>query len=391
MYHIKISGKKILFIVIIYFNVITLNAGVRDNSYERLMHLPIRELLDKLYKNEEVYIGIANHAKELGKLSTEIADREFSYITPSNDFKQSYIRRSLYKNNWRWEYPDRYVEHAQKAGQLIRIHGPISPQCSPWVKEDERTPEELEQLMNEYLKALYQRYNNKENVKWVDVVNETISPVKLKGGGNGYTDIFPGEWLRERKGSEQWESPWVKLGYDETSDLKVPVYIDQAFKLADEYAPNLKHIINQNGKLENIVWDKMKKLVGYLRDRGRRVDGLGWQAHIDTGWEKIPGNLEKLDRLIKWCHRNKLEFHITEMNVWMKDGLNEEAQADTYGKVLEVLLRNRKTGVVAINFWNVRDSDTSNPAWHGNIWQDNGKPRKAYTRIKEIIIKESMK
>lgn len=357
-----------------------------DGEMQRLMNLPIREIVEK-YGNHHFYIGTANHAKLIGQLSTEIADREFSYITPSNDFKQSYIHPTF--DRWRWEYPDAYVDHATAQRQVLRIHGPISPQCSPWVREDERTPEELSQMLDEYMTALCLRYNQTPQVLWMDVVNETICPEKVKGGGEGFKDCEPGDWFSPRKGTDKWENPWTIIGFDEQSELKVPLYIDRAFELANQYAPNLKQIINQHGRFEEIVWEKMKNLVKYLREvKHRRVDGLGWQAHIDSGWEKFPGNLERLDAFIKWCHTNALEFHVTEMNVWMKDPahLDEEAQADTFAAVLNVLLKNKENGVVGLNFWNVRDEDTANPDWNGTLWRNDGTPRKAYFRIKKELI-----
>lgn len=357
-----------------------------DSEMEGMMQLPIREIVDTYY-NGNFYIGTANHARLLGQLSSTIAEREFSYITPSNDFKQSYIHPTF--DRWRWEYPDLYVQQAKKQKQVLRIHGPISPQCSPWIREDHRTSEELSKMLDEFMTALCLRYGNAENVIWMDVVNETICPEKVKGGGEGFTDCEPGDWFSPRKGTDKWENPWTLMGYDEKSELRVPLYIDRAFEIANQYAPNLKQIINQHGQFEEIVWGKMKRLVGYLRDvKHRRVDGLGWQAHIDTGWEKEPGNLERLDRFIKWCHANDLEFHVTEMNVWMKDPnkIDEDAQAETFSAVLNVLLSNRKSGVVGLNFWNVRDEDTANPDWAGTLWDNNGNPRKAYFRIKEVLI-----
>lgn len=88
-----------------------------------------------------------------------------------------------------------------------------------------------------------------------------------------------------------------------------------AFEISNKYAPNVKQIINQHGDFEENVWSRMKDLVKYLRSKGRRVDGIGWQAHIDTGWEKVPGNLKRLDNFISWCHNNNLEFHITKLNI----------------------------------------------------------------------------
>lgn len=351
---------------------------------EELMKLPYREIVDRYYKGK-FYLGVANHAKLIGELSTEIADREFSYITPANDFKQSYIHPTF--GTWKWEKPDQYLEYAKKQGQVLRMHGPVSPQCSKWAREDKRTPEELSQMLDEFMTALCSRYNKeKDAILWMDVVNETIA--KENTSDPVFGKVERGDWFGPKEGTEKWENPWTIIGYDESSDIRVPLYIDRAFELSNLYAPDIKQIINQHGNFEEVVWERMKKLVEYLRSRGRRVDGLGWQAHIDTGWEKIPGNLERLDSFISWCHENGLEFHITEMNVWIKDGdVNREtAQAETFAKVVETVLKHSKDGVTGVSFWNVRDEDTSNPDFMGTLWRNDGTPRPAYDRIKEVLI-----
>ena len=138
----------------------------------------------------------------------------------------------------------------------------------------------------------------------------------------------------------------------------------------------------------------MKELVKYLRDKGRRIDGIGWQAHINAGWEKVEGNVKRLDDFITWCHTNNFEFHITEMNVWTEVKIKgkpvsftEEEQAETFAAVIETVLKHYKQGKVGVNFWNVRDEDTANPTWKGCIWRNDGTPRPAYNRIKEVFVK----
>ena len=350
---------------------------------QNLMELPFRKITEQYYP-ENFYLGISNHAKLIGKLSTEIADREFGYITPANDFKQSYFHPTF--NSWRWERPDAYLSHAQKQNQVIRIHGPISPQCSKWIKEDIRTAIELHQMLTEYMTELCVHYGNCPNVLWMDVVNETIAKDDLDDPLFGQQKT--GEWFSARQGTDKWENPWTIIGYDEESDIRVPLYIDMAFEISNKYAPNVKQIINQHGDFEENVWSRMKDLVKYLRSKGRRVDGIGWQAHIDTGWEKVPGNLKRLDNFISWCHNNNLEFHITEMNVWIKDGdiSRETEQAETFAEVIDTVLKHHKNGVVGVSFWNVRDEDTANPNWMGCLWRNDGTERPAYKRIKEILI-----
>lgn len=343
-------------------------------------NLSIKEILSLYYKDKPLYIGVANHYKLIGQLSEEIMKREFTYVTPSNDFKQSEIHPD--PNKWRWERSDGWIRYCNENGMILRIHGPISPQSSKWAKGDERTPEELRKNMEEYLVALYTKYGSEKSVRWVDVVNETIAVEKFDG-------YKPGDWFGPRSGVDKWENPWTIVGTDTSTPLNVPTYIDKSFELANRYAPNVKQIINQHGDFEEVVWERMKELYSYLtKTKGRRVDGIGWQAHIDMGWEKIPGNMERLSSFVDWCHANKLEFHITEFNVWLK-GANAnkyEEQAQTYAAIVKLLLSKLESGTIGINFWNVRDEDTINESWKGTLWNNDGTAKPAYYRIKEVLI-----
>lgn len=351
--------------------------------------LPIKELVKKYYPKNKLFIGIANHQTVLNQMQGEIMNREFDYATPSNDFKQTTIHPKF--NIWQWEKGDAWIEQANNYKQILRIHGPISPQCSKWVKEDNRTPEELSRMLDEYMTALCKRYGKEKSVKWIDVINETIA-VEDKDDPLGNIKIA--DWFSRREGVEKWENPWTAIGYDEKSTLKVPLYIDRAFEIANKYAPKLKFVINEHGQFEEAVWAKMKLLVNYLRnEKHRKVDAIGWQAHIDAGWEKKPGNLQRLSDFVDWCHANKLEFHITEMNVWLKDknAGQFDDQANTVGAIFDLLLPKVKSGIIGVNFWNVMDKDVPYPQYTGTLWDDNGVPRPAYFRIKESLIKNAIK
>lgn len=204
--------------------------------------------------------------------------------------------------------------------------------------------------------------------------------------------IKRGEWFGPAAGTTKWENPWTIMGYDSIDGFKCPVYIDRAFKLYNQHAPHIKQIINQHGNFEEEVWNStMKGLVHYLRDdKGRRIDGIGWQAHIDKGWEKIPGNLERLSAFIDWAHANNLEFHITEMNVWIKDKVKTpehyQQQSDTYTTIIRTVLSKHKTGVVGISFWNVRDQDIPRKELAGCLWNNDGSEKPAVRAIKEAMV-----
>lgn len=333
---------------------------------------PIRQLVEEIFPEGNVFIGATSHYRLFGSETIDILDREFSYVTPANDFKQTYIHP--YPGKYQYKNSDAWIEHCRNKKQVIRLHAPISPQASTWVKTDSRTPEELEQIMEEYMIALCTKYASVPEVKWLDVVNETI-------------DKHKDDWFGPKPGTQKWENPWPIMGYDETHELNPPIYIKKAFQLANQYAPHLKLIINQHGALEKTSWERMKKLVAYLRENDLRVDGLGWQAHIDLGWENIPGNPEYLAEIIQWCHKNDLEFHITEFNVWLKgDNAGKlDEQAETFTAISKVVIDKRSSGIVGINFWQIRSSETMNKDWDGCLFNENLDPKPAYFRFKELL------
>ena len=258
-----------------------------------------------------------------------ILDREYSYVTPENDFKQ----HSIHPDNsatWRWAQADAWVDHIADKGQTLRIHGPIGPQCSRWAKNDARTASELDVNMRAYMAALCKRYNGVPGFQYLDVVNETV---------------VNGAWHKDKPGLS-WECPWYRIGLDADPNA-TPSYIAAAFEIAQQYAPDIKLIYNHHEAPERTSsWTLIKQTIAYLRDRGLRVDGIGWQAHVDTGWASEE-NLAALRNLIDWAHDNALEFHITEASAWLKDGCASDdlqAQAATYRAILDVLLEKRSGG-----------------------------------------------
>jgi len=306
-----------------------------------------------------------------GTESETILDREFGYVTPTNEFKQSAVHPE--PGVWKWNKADAWVAHCQKQRQIMRLHGPISPQCSDWAKDDSRTAEELKQNMEEYMTTLCKRYNGVAHVRWMDVVNETVTR--------------EGEWFGPKEGIDSWENPWPQIGFDETDPLRPPLYIKRAFEIANRHAPKIKLIYNQHGGMEKPMWRKVCKTILYLRKQGLRVDGVGWQAHIDVGFEKDPENMKNLNALIAWAHRHDLEFHVTENNVWLKKDRqgDYEAQAATFRAILETLMAHRKTGVVTWNAWLVRDNEGKHPDWEGTLFNAEGQPKASYYAIQQVL------
>lgn len=380
------------------------------------MKLSIRQLIAKYYTNFNVG---ASSKQEYWKHPDARAARffnEFSYNTPENSFKIS----TLYNKDGRAgdEYKsDEYlyfIQQARKYKQVIRAHGPISPQTNKWSKEDSRTPNELDGLLTLHLTKLCQDLEkNRDVVTRMDVVNECFAASNLKGigyDGVGKEDnvIYRSDdWFGPRKGNMQWENPWPILGFDTVKingqELVIPKYIVKAFTIATKNAPGVKLIWNDHGKvIDPKLYAKLELCVLYLRSIGLRVDGIGWQGHVDIGWEKEPTNIKNLENVIDWCHQNKLEFHVTELDVTVatkrgaeffdteKLASTRQGQSETFAAVLETLLKKVDMGAASLNFWTMYDHCKQGVTFAG-LFDNEGNPNPAYTRVKELLIEYGKK
>ena len=391
----KLKIGFIIFCTLFLFD--TLNGQVNDKD------LTIRQILEKYYPKDSFYFGCtskARYLKEEGKLEKEIFLQEFLYNTPENEFKQQQVYTEP-NADWKADNYRQLLVMARENKQTVRAHCPISPQCSKWVLEDNRTPSELKEVMTYYVTTLSKELEaNRDVVKWMDVVNETVCTNKTKGIGYDASSTIDsitynaGDWFGPRSGTAIWENPWTIMGFETESPLKLPNYIRLAFELANQYAPGIKKLYNHHGGLEDAAWDKIKKTVLYLRSKGLKVDALGWQAHIPYGFEKVEGNMDKLNQLIDWCYQNQLEFHVTEMDIKMGKEVDpviftEKANdvADTYGAITEALLKKRGKGAVGINCWTLTHRFRKTEGSFAGLFDNDLNPTPAYFKVKEVLLK----
>lgn len=331
----------------------------------------LKDIQEDLYADQSLIIGGTIGAWALETNSGVVLDREFNYVTPENDYKQWNIHPDN-SNTWNWSETDEWVDHIAEQGQILRMHGPIGPQCSNWAQDDSRTAEELETNLVAFFQASCERYNGVPGIEYIDVVNETL---------------INGQWHRPKPGTNGWENPWYKIGVDNDANA-TPLYIKMAYEIAKEYAPDMKTIFNhhENPEVEN-SWDKIKETITYLREQGLVVDGIGWQAHVDVEWE-TPENLQKYRDLVDWAHENDLEFHVTEASVWVRDGSfagQSDEHADTYRAILDVLIQKRENGKVGWNTWQIDDGTAWNKEFHPALFDASFNPKPAYYAIQEAL------
>ena len=337
----------------------------------------IKDIVKANYNTDKVFIGATLNHVQLGTAVSDLFLKEFTYSTPENCAKQARIHPR--PGVWDWQRLDEYLDFADQNNITLRIHGPVSPQVSKWAKEDHRTPEELEKNMIDYFTALCKKINTEPSVKWMDVVNETITP--------------EGNWFREKPGTDKWENPWEQIGRDEND---VPLYITKAFEIANRYATNVSQVFNQHGGMEPKMWEKVKQTILYLKSEGYRIDGLGWQAHLrsDMNLAMDEKQLKYLSSLIDWAHDNDLDFHVTEIDYKiMSNSKNSKSfldQAAAYANILKVLLEKSNNGVVTFNTWGMVDGKKGKHHDKDRfIFDRNLQPKPAYYGIKDALLNKS--
>ena len=323
-------------------------------------------------------VGATLNYEELNTIKEELFLKDFKYLTPANAAKQTRVHPE--PGVWNWDRIDEFVSFAKKNDVVVRLHGPISPQASKWAKADDRTAEELETNMTEFATEFAKHFNDEPTVKWMDVVNETI--------------LRDGTWFGPKEGTDKWENPWLKMGLDENG---FPLYILKAFEIATEHATNIKLVYNQNVGMESEVWDRVKETVLYLRSKGYRVDGLGWQAHLLLGANRtdfvdnIDATMIKMADLIDWAHDHDLAFHITELDYLIRnedlDKTEEEReiQKEVYQKIVNVLVEKSANGEVTLNLWDVATREKKGTGVFQSIYDENFKPTPAYDVIRNAI------
>lgn len=302
--------------------------------------------------------------------------KEFDYVVAENSFKQSIVHPE--PNQWNWERVEAFLEFIKKNNLQIRVHGPIGPQSSTWAKTDSRTKDELIKNYEEFLTELCKKINDQENVKWMDVVNETIDN--------------KANWTIEKIGTG-YQNPWTQIGENEDG---IPLYIIRSFEIANEYAPNISLVFNQHQGMQPVMWDKVKETILYLKSKGLRVDGLGWQAHLRDN-VILSLNKEQFDHLlslIDWAHENDLDFHITEIDYRMTgdppSSLEYDRQANGYTNILKALIAKRNNGVVTFNTWGVYDKNEGFNHEYKYLYDSNLNPKKAVDLLKNTLKNKSI-
>jgi len=234
-----------------------------------------------------------------GAIYADIAAEEFNLVTTENSLK--WDRLNPLPGNYRWAEADNLIAHAKARRQAVHGHTLIwHVQLPTWVKLSD--PADREMHMREFIDRVLQRYA--DDVPIWDVVNEAL----------------------EEDGTLR-SSVWY--------DAMGAQFIDTAFRQARASAPNATLLYNDYDiSFAGPKADGLMTLLQGMRDANTPIDGVGFQMHLDADFDRfdeVAANFQAVADM-------DLDIYITELDVSIRDGQNDEQQAYVFEQVLSLCL-----------------------------------------------------
>lgn len=273
--------------------------------------------------------------------------REFNLVVAENAMKWASLSNE--RGQYSFTGADALVRFARQHGQRLRGHTLIwHEQLPAWVRGGTFSREAMLAVMQEHIQAVAGHFRGQ--VAYWDVVNEAVSD---RGG------------LRE--------TPFLRaVG---------PDYLEHAFRFARAADPQAKLFYNDYGADGmGAKSDEIYALLKALKAKGVPIDGVGFQAHLDSTFS--PQQARMRENLQRFADLG-LEVHITELDVQLKGvGSREErleAQARVYAEVLAACRAVR--GCTAVTLWGFTDAHSWRAAAEPLIFDALYRPKPAYEAL----------
>jgi endo-1,4-beta-xylanase len=289
-------------------------------------------------------VGAAVWQGDLAGEHAFLLTKHFNSITSENDMKWSSLQPT--EGNFTFGTADAQVAFAKVNNMAIRGHTLVwHAQTPAWVFNDAAgnpltpTPENkalLLQRMETHIRAVVTHFGD-DIYAW-DVVNEVIDP----GQPDGYR-----------------RSPWF--------NIIGPEFIERAFRVAREVAPNAKLFINDFDTTNTTKRQFLFNLISDLKSRGVPVDGIGHQMHNNVDFPSMQAIIDTINMF--WALG--IENEITELDVSIYSGSNPTI-FDEYALIPEELFikqgyryraffdafRQLQGKISSVTFWGQADDHT---------------------------------
>jgi len=272
----------------------------------------------------------------------------WNQVTPENAGKWGSVEAT--RDIMNWTELDAAYKLAKDNNFPFKMHVLIWGNQQPTWIETLPANEQLEEI-KEWFAAVAERYSA---LDFIEVVNEPINdpPNKTGSGGGNYTVALGGT------GTTQYD--WILT----------------SFRLARQYFPNAKLMINEYNLLNNASnTGKYSQIIDLLKTENL-IDAIGIQGHAfstkGTAATIINNNLGVLAA-------KELPIYITELDI---DGPTDNAQLLEYQRIFPLLWEN--PAVQGITLWGYWPGLWRN-AEKAYLITDNGIERPALTWLRDYV------
>lgn len=278
---------------------LALSAYLMSYSGNSLASLIENTGLKEVFK-DKFKLGTALSSKTLSGHRPEqlkLVVKEFSSITPENDFKWANLRPK--PNSWRWDLADKFVEFGQEnnmqmVGHALVWHSQIPDKVFFNNKKKMLPRAYLLAMMEEHINTVVGRYRGKIHI-W-DVVNEAF-----KGGS----------WRK---------SHWYNgIGED---------YFEHAFRFAQNADPSAQLMYNDYSMDNTKKQQSVIAAINQCKRKGVKIDGVGMQSHLHLDGPSI----KQIEQAILNYAKAGLRVHITELEMDVLPKIQDYASADIGNK-----------------------------------------------------------
>ncbi|WP_369069123.1 endo-1,4-beta-xylanase [Kineococcus terrestris] len=316
------------------------------------------------------HVGVAVDQRETVGRASQMVQKHFNAITPENDGKPEVVQPR--EGTFDFSRLDTLLDFADRTGTKVYGHVFVWHSQTPaWVfQRPDGTPLTnspadqaiLKARMEAHIKGIAdhmeKRYPDGNYPIWAwDVVNEVVND----GDNANPHDMRDSRWFQV-------------LGEE---------FVDQAFRLADQYFPDAKLFINDyNSEMPEKRADYVE-LVGALLDRGVPIDGVGHQVHVDFArpvqW--LDDSLTAFERLSRDKGKPLLQV-ITELDVSTStemlsadvgstgaprratdDDVAAGVENGYYYRDLFAVLRKHSGSIESVTFWGISNARTWLRTW----------------------------
>ena len=278
---------------------LALSAYLMSYSGNSLASLIENTGLKEVFK-DKFKLGTALSSKTLSGHRPDrlkLVAKEFSSITPENDFKWANLRPK--PNSWRWDLADKFVEFGQEnnmqmVGHALVWHSQIPDKVFFNNKKKMLPRAYLLAMMEEHINTVVGRYRGKIHI-W-DVVNEAF-----KGGS----------WRK---------SHWYNgIGED---------YFEHAFRFAQNADPSAQLMYNDYSMDNTKKQQSVIAAINQCKRKGVKIDGVGMQSHLHLDGPSI----KQIEQAILNYAKAGLRVHITELEMDVLPKIQDYASADIGNK-----------------------------------------------------------